>query len=131
MKTIQKNFKAVVLCTGFVVVICLAFVLARPGYAGANLPNTSNYAGTYLPNVPSNDFGSIGKPQWLSQYEGKRVRVTFVQAPTHIANDLSKTTYIDLIEAGPTGIVVGIKPQRTIFFPYEQIVTIEPVYNTR
>jgi hypothetical protein len=114
MKTIQKNFKAVVLCTGFVVVICLAFVLAKPGYAGA-----------------TNDLGRIWKSQWLSQYEGQRVRVTFVQAPTHIANDLSKTTYLDLIEAGPTGIVIGIKPQRTIFFPYEQIVTIEPVYNTR
>ncbi len=134
MRTIQKNFKAVVLCTGLIAVICLAFVLTRPGYAGANLPNVPNvptYAGTNLPNMPMNDLGSIGKSQWLAQYEGKRVRVTFVQAPTHIANDLNKTTYLDLIEAGPTGIVIGIRPQRTVFFPYEQIVSIEPSYNTR
>ena len=128
MKTIQKNFKAVVLCTGFVAVICLAFVLTRPGYARANFQNVPAYTGT---NVPVNDFANIGKSQWLSRYEGQRVRVTFVQAPTHIANDINKTTYLDLIEAGPTGIVIGIKPQRTIFFPYEQIVSIEPVYNSR
>ncbi|MBN2591576.1 MAG: hypothetical protein JXA96_17045 [Sedimentisphaerales bacterium] len=120
MRTIQKNFKAVVLCTGFVVVICLAFVLAKPGYAGVNNGNAANI-----------DLGRILQAQWLSQYEGKRIRVTFAEAPTHIANDLKKTTYIDLINAGPTGIVVGIKPQRTIFFPYTQIMSIEPVYNTR
>ena len=120
MRTIQKNFNAIVLCTGFVVVICLAFINSRPGYAVENGTNNNNI-----------NFAKALNTQWLSQYEGKRVRVTFTEAPTHIANDLKKTTYIDLIDAGPTGIVVGLRPQRTIFFPYSQIVTIEPYYNTR
>ena len=117
MATIQKNFNAIVLCTGFIIVICLAFIASKPGYAGANFAN--------------NDMGKIWKAQWLSQYEGQRVRITFVQAPTHIANDLNKTQYLDLVDVGPTGIVIGIRPERTIFFPYTQIVTIEPSYNTR
>ena len=117
MKTIQKNFNAIVLCTGFVVVICLAFILSKPGYAIANSQN--------------NDLSRLWKSQWLSQYEGKRVRITFVEAPTHIASDLRKIQYLDLVDAGPTGIVIGIRPERTVFFPYEQIISIEPSYNTR
>jgi len=112
MKTIQRNFSAIVLCTGFIIVICLAFIVSKPSYGVAN-----------------NDLGRIWKTQWLSQYEGKRVRITFTEAPKHIANDLNKTQYLDLVDVGPTGIVVALRPQRTIFFPYSQIVTIEPSYN--
>jgi hypothetical protein len=114
MITIRKNFKAISLCAGFMVVICFLIVLTRPGYAGMN-----------------NGFVKTWNGQWLSQYEGQRVKITFVEAPKHVANDLKKTMYLDLIEAGPTGVVIGLRPKRTIFFPYYQIMSIEPVYNRR
>jgi hypothetical protein len=114
MRMIQKNYKAISLCAGFIVVICLVIALTRPGYAGIN-----------------NNFGKSLNGQWLSQYEGQRVKITFVEAPKHVANDLKKTMYLDLIEAGPTGVVIGLRPQRTVFFPYYQIMSIEPIYNRR
>ena len=114
MEKIQKNFKVILLCAGFIVVICLALVLARPSYAGTE-------AG----------LGKTWKGQWLSQYEGEKVKITFVEAPTYVANDLNKVSYLELIEAGPAGIVVGFRPQRTIFFPYHRILSIEPIYKTR
>ena len=126
MRTIKKNFNAIILCTGFVVVICLAFIISKPGYAVAVANGTNTNTSTFVRPMNANT-----NAQWLSQFEGKRVRITFVEAPTHIATDLRKTTYIDLINVGPTGIVVGVRPQRTIFFPYTQIVTIEPTYNER
>jgi hypothetical protein len=65
---------------------------------------------------------------WLSQYEGQTVKITFVSIPSHLGTNISRTSYLRLIEAGESGVVVGFRPNRTVFFPYFQIVSIEPNY---
>lgn len=114
METIRKNFKIILLCAGFMVVICLVLVLARPTYANLGYEMAKTWTGP-----------------WLTQYEGQKVKITFVEAPIHVAKDLKKISDLELVEAGPTGIVVGFRPQRTVFFPYYQIMSIEPIYKTR
>ncbi len=108
MGTVGKYFKVVLLCAGIMVIISVAAVLAR----GQN-------------------FGSFrtGTSIWLSQYEGQNMRVTFVTVPTFLGTDLGKTAALNLLEAGPAGIVVRFRPSRTVFFPYTEIAAIEPIYN--
>jgi hypothetical protein len=114
MKTITKNIKAILLFIGIAAVIFFAGILTRPGYTAMN--NNSSRP-------------RIG--QWLSQYEGQTVKITFISAPIHIAADLEKISSLTLLEAGQNGIVVTFRPQRTVFFPYSQIISIEPIYTNR
>jgi hypothetical protein len=108
MGTVRKNFKVVLLCVGIAAVICVATVIARGQDMGLIRPHTS---------------------MWLSQYEGQNMRVTFITVPTFLGTDLGKTAALNLVEAGPTGIVVRFRPSRTVFFPYSEIAAIEPIYN--
>ena len=114
MRTVQKKFKVILLCTGFTAVVCLALVLARPTYANTGYEMVKPWSGP-----------------WLTQYEGRNVKITFVEAPTYVASDLKKVSTLNLVEAGPAGIVVSFRPERTVFFPYYQILSIEPIYKTR
>ena len=110
MAALRKNKKMILLCAVVAAVICLTVILVRPSSAGL-----------VKPMMPFSGH-------WLSQYEGQNVRITFVSAPLHLASDFNRITYLRLIEADETGIVVGFRPQRTVFFPYSQIVSIEPSY---
>ncbi len=112
MAIIRKNVKAIVLLTFIVPLISFAVLSAWPGYAGAN---------TGLVNPPNGP--------WLLQYVGQNVRVTFVTVPTHLGTNLEKTSALMLLEAGNAGIVVTFRPNRTVFFPYSEILSIEPIYN--
>ena len=111
MEAFRRNRKLILVCAGFTVVICLAVMLVRPSYAGMNV----------VPVKPWMDH-------WLSQYKGQTVKITFVSAPSHLATDLSRISYFRLIEACDAGVVIGFRPNRTVFFPYSQIVSIEPNY---
>ncbi len=112
MATIRKNIKAI-LFLGFIVpLIGFVVISAWPSYAGTN---------TGFVNAPTGP--------WLPQYVGQNVRVTFVTVPVQLGTNFEKTSALKLIEAGDTGIVVTFRPNRTVFFPYSQIMSIEPIYN--
>lgn len=111
MSAFRKNRKMILLCAGLAAVICLAVVLARPTYARMSVAPIKAWSGP-----------------WLSQYEGQTVKITFVSTPSHLETDLGKISYLQLVEAGPAGIVVKFRPKRTVFFPYSQIVSVEPNY---
>jgi hypothetical protein len=60
---------------------------------------------------------------WLSRYEGQLVRTTFLETPP----DLDKIFTTRLVRAEPTGIVLTFGNRRTVFFPYSNIISIEPM----
>ncbi len=77
-------------------------------------------------NVPLSVEGSTGiTPQtyWLSPYEGGAVRVTFVIVPP----DLEKIFTFRLVKAEQTGLVLRFGNKRTLFFPYSNIISVEPM----
>ena len=59
---------------------------------------------------------------WLSQYEGTLVRTTFVTAP----QDLDQIFTTRLVKAEQNGIVLTFGNRRTVFFPYSNIISVEP-----
>lgn len=113
MTAYSKNIRAVLLFAGIAGIICLAAVLAKPSYAQLN-------------NQPVRSVRDL----WLSQYEGQNMRVTFVTVPTYLGTDLQKTSALKIVEASDAGIVVNFRPSRTVFFPYSQIASIEPIYRS-
>ena len=72
---------------------------------------------------PTNPPASPAEPLWLSKFEGKLVRVTFVQAPP----DLEKTFTCPLIKAEQSGIVLRFGNQRQLFYPYNNIICVDPM----
>ena len=111
MGSIKKNINVILLGVGIAGVVCIVAILANPSYASLN--NEANR--------------SFARP-WLSQYERRTVRVTFVTVPSYLGTDLEKTSALRIVEVGQAGIVVTFRPSRTVFFPYSQIASIEPIY---
>jgi hypothetical protein len=60
---------------------------------------------------------------WLSRYEGQLVRTTFATTPP----DLDKIFTTRLVKAEQTGIVLIFGNRRTVFFPYSNIISVEPM----
>jgi hypothetical protein len=60
---------------------------------------------------------------WLSKYEGQLVRTTFATTPP----DLDKIFTTRLVKAEQTGIVLIFGNRRTVFFPYSNIISVEPM----
>jgi hypothetical protein len=112
MAIIRKNIKTILLLAFIVPLIGFVALSVWPSHAGAN---------TGLVNPPY--------APWLLQYVGQNVRVTFVTVPTELGTNLEKTSALKLLEAGQAGIVVTFRPNRTVFFPYSEILSIEPIYN--
>lgn len=101
----------VLICAGIAAVAFFATVMVRPSYGSSAMIRPLS-------------------GQWLSQYTGQNVKVTFVSVPTFLETDLQKTSALTLLEAGNAGIVVTFRPSRTVFFPYSQIAAIEPIYRS-
>ena len=59
---------------------------------------------------------------WLSQFEGGPVVVTFVQAPA----GKHQVTECRLMAAEPVGLVLRFPKENDKFFPYANIVSVEP-----
>lgn len=59
---------------------------------------------------------------WLSRFEGGPVSVTFITAPP----EKEKTEDARLIFAEPSGIVLRFPKERDKFYPYTNIVVIDP-----
>jgi hypothetical protein len=59
---------------------------------------------------------------WLNQYDCGMVRITFVTAPA----DLQTISTLRLVKAGNSGIVLTYGNNRMVFFPYNNIISIEP-----
>lgn len=112
MEIIRKNRKLVLLSAFFLPLIGFVVLSAWPSYAAvSNTPSIN-------PNAP-----------WLPQYEGQNVLITFVTVPTHLGTGFQKTSALKLIDVEDSGVVVTFRPNRTAFFPYSQIVSIEPIYH--
>jgi len=112
MATIRKNIKAILVMAFIMPLIGYVVISAWPSYAGTN---------TGFVNAPTGP--------WLPQYIGQNVRVTFVTVPAHLGTNFEKTSALKLVDAGNAGIVVTFRSNRTVFFPYFQIISIEPIYN--
>jgi hypothetical protein len=111
MRIFKKDIKNVLLCMFIAAVIIFMVVLVKPGYARMNTGSVRTWSGS-----------------WLSQFEGQNVRVTFVSVPSYLGTNLGQISALQLIEAGQAGVVVGFRPSRTVFIPYSQITSIEPIY---
>ena len=97
----KRAGKIIIGLVGIIAVISIIAALSRPMYAG-----TSNEE----------------SKSWLSRFEGGPVSVTFITAPP----EKDKTEDARLIFAESSGVVLRFPKERDKFFPYTNIVVIDP-----
>ena len=62
------------------------------------------------------------KRPWLEQFESGPVTVIFIKAPP----DKERIVYARLISVEPSGLVLRLPKDRIKFFPYANIVSVDP-----
>jgi hypothetical protein len=114
------NLTAKILTTAFFVLVCVGIVLS----AGRIItPDSSGEPAAVGRNpVTITPVGS-SSTLWLSKFENRMVRVTFVETPP----DLEKQFTCPLVKAEQTGIVLRFGNQRQLFFPYSNIICVDPM----
>ncbi len=109
------------LITAIIVLAIVGIVMA----AGRVIqPDSTTQPAIIRPNNPQ-PVTSVrtAEPLWLSKFEGKLVRVTFAETPP----DLDKQFTCPLIKVEQTGIVLRFGNQRQLFFPYSNIICVDPM----
>lgn len=100
MFSTKRAGRIIIGLVGIIAVISIIAALARPIYAGSSEPS---------------------KP-WLSRFEGGPVSVTFITAPP----EKKKTEDARLIFVETSGIVLRFPKERDKFFPYANIISVDP-----
>ena len=100
MLSTKRAGKIIIGLVGIIAVISIIASLSRPMYA-----ETSQERNT-----------------WLSRFDGGPVSVTFITAPP----EKEKTVDARLIFAEPSGVVLRFPKERDKFYPYTNIVVIDP-----
>ena len=101
MKTIRNHYKTV---TIFSALICLIFL------AGLSIKPTQANQVRFSSN-------------WLNQYEGKIIQVTFNSVPPG-KNQIEK---VRLVSVESTGIVVKYEGPNAIFYTFSNIIAVDPI----
>ena len=109
------------LITTIFVLVIVGVVLAAGRVISPDSPTQEAIIRQNTP-LPSSTV-SAPAPLWLSKFEGKLVRVTFDQTPP----DLEKIFTCPLVKAEQTGIVLRFGNQRQLFFPYSNIICVDPM----
>ena len=100
MYNTKRAGRIIVGLAGIIAVISIIAALVRPIYA---------------------DSTETNKP-WLSRFEGGPVSVTFITAPP----EKDKTIDARLIFVEASGIVLRFPKERDKFFPYANIISVDP-----
>jgi hypothetical protein len=117
MEKTEKTFKIAI-----VLVIICGLVAAAGKFMSSSMAQSSRVT-VVQPGTPlQGSVGSVGS-HWLSQFENKMVRVTFVQTPP----DLDRTVTFYLVKADQSGIVLTFGNKRQVFYPYSNIVCVDPM----
>jgi hypothetical protein len=100
MQTIQNHYKTIFICSVVIGLIFLAGLSIRPTQAQIRTA-----------------------PNWLNQYEGKIIEVTFNSVPP--GKDQIVKVRLDSVES--TGIVVKYESPNAIFYTFSNIIAIDPL----